>query len=156
MAQTISHQHVRDFYEARMSRDPEKIDLFLDDDVTWSISGPIDVIPFAGVRRGREAVIDAIVRVVPAMLTVTKLEVEELIVDRDRAAGFTRVTAVQASTKRVISYQRAEFFQFRGNKIVAYRSIMDSFDVVEQVIGHPIDLSLIEKPANVFGNLIVA
>lgn len=142
MPNTVSHQRVRDFYQARMSRDPARIDPFLDDDVTWSISGPVEVIPFCGERRGKKAVIDAIVRIVPALLTVTKLELEELLIEGGRAAGFTRVTAVQASTKRVISYQRAELFQFRENKVLSYRSIMDSFDVVEQGLGHQIDLSV--------------
>lgn len=142
MTTAISRQRVRDFYQARMSRDPQRIAAFLHDDVTWSISGPVDVIPFCGERRGRSAVIDTMVRIVPALITVTKLEVEELLVDRDQAAGFTRVTAVQISTKRVISYRHAEFFQFRDEKILLYRSIMDSFDVVEQVLGHQIDLTM--------------
>lgn len=141
MAAAVSRQRVRDFYQARMSREPERIAQFLDDDVEWSISGPVDLIPFCGQRRGKESVIDAIVRVAPALLTVTKLEFEELLVDHDRAAGFTRVTAVQASTKRVISYQRAELFLFRNDKIISYRAILDSFDVAEQVLGYPIDLS---------------
>ena len=126
MTNVALRQHVRDFYQARMSRDPARIAPFLDDDVTWSISGPVDVIPFCGERRGKQAVIDAIVRLVPTLLTVTKLEFEELLIDGDRAAGFTRLTAVQTGTRRVISYQRAEFFRFRDNRIVAYRAILDS------------------------------
>jgi ketosteroid isomerase-like protein len=141
MPNCISRQLVRDFYQARMSRDPARIAPLLDDDVEWSISGPIDIIPFCGRRRGKEAVIDAIVRIVPALLTVTKLEFEEILVDGERAAGFTKLTAVQISTGRTISYQRAELFRFRDNKIISYRSILDSFDIVEQMLGHPIDLS---------------
>ncbi len=138
---SVSRQLVQDFYQARMSRDPARIARFLDDDVEWLISGPVDLIPFCGRRRGKEAVIDAIVRLAPSLLTVTKLEFDELLVDGDRAAGFTRVTGVQASTKRVISYQRAELFVIRHNKIVSYRAILDSLDVAEQVLGYPIDLS---------------
>ncbi len=141
MTTVVSHQRVREFYQARMSRDPVKIAPFLDEDVTWSISGPVDVIPFCGERHGKEAVIDAIVRLVPMLLTVTKIEFEELLIDGDRAAGFTRLTAVQTGTGRVISYQRAEFFRFRHNKIMSYRAILDSLDAAEQVLGHPIDLS---------------
>jgi ketosteroid isomerase-like protein len=142
MTNIALRQLARDFYQARMSRNPAKIAPFLDEDVTWSISGPVELIPFCGERRGKEAVIDAIVRVAPALLTVTKLEFEELLVDGDRAAGFTRVTAVQTSTKRIISYQRAELFIFRDNKIISYRAILDSFDVAEQVLGHQIDISI--------------
>ena len=69
------------------------------------------------------------------MLTVTKLEFEEVLVDRNRAAGFTRVTTVQASTKRILSFQRAEVFNYRDTKIVSYRAILDNFDIAEQVLG---------------------
>jgi ketosteroid isomerase-like protein len=142
MAGSVTHQLVLDFYQARMSREAARIEPFLDDDVSWFISGPVEVIPFCGVRRGKKNVIDAIVRIVPALLTVTKLELDDLLIEGERAAGFTRVTAVQTSTQRIIKYQRAELFQFRNNKVKSYRSILDSFDVVEQVLGHQIDLSV--------------
>src|SRR5476651_1156455 len=111
MANTISHRQVREFYEAHMLRDPERIAQFLHDDVEWSVAGPIDLIPFCGQRRGKEAAIDTMVRIAPALLTVTKLEFDELLVDGERAAGFNHLTAIQNSTGRTISYQRAEFFQ---------------------------------------------
>jgi ketosteroid isomerase-like protein len=154
MKNSISRHLVEGFYQARMSRDPALIAPLLDDNVKWSISGPVDLIPFCGVREGKEAVIDVIVRVAPTMLIVTKLEFEELLVDRDRAAGFTKLTAVQRSTGRTISYQRAELFRFRDNKITSYHSILDSFDIAEQVLGHPIDLSSHHASAN--GQLFLA
>jgi hypothetical protein len=155
MTEPVLRQLVEDFYQARMSRDPVRIALFLDEDVTWSISGPVDLIPFCGKRHGKEAVIDAVVRLAPALMTVTKLEFEEFLIDGDRAAAFTRLTAVRTGTGRVISYQRAEFFRFRDNKIMAYRAILDSLDIAEQVLGRPIDLSLAPKPAGDFGNPII-
>jgi ketosteroid isomerase-like protein len=156
MTNVAMRQRVRDFYQARMSRDPAKIAPFLDEDVTWSISGPIDLIPFCGQRRGKEAVMDAIVRLAPAVMTVTKVEFEELLVDGDRVAGFTRLTAIRAGgAGRIISYHRAEFFRFRDNKIVAYRAILDSLDAAEQVLGHSIDLSQTPKQADDGGDLII-
>ena len=152
MTTTVSRQRVHDFYQARMSRDAARIEPFLNDDVTWFISGPVDVIPFCGVRHGKKNVIDAIVRIVPALLTVTKLELDELLIEGERVAGFTRVTGVQTSTQRIIKYQRAELFQFRNNKVVSYRSILDSFDVVEQVLGHQIDLSVPRRSLEVSKN----
>src|SRR5476651_589261 len=156
MANTISHRQVREFYEAHMLRDPERIAQFLHDDVEWSVAGPIDLIPFCGQRRGKEAAIDTMVRIAPALLTVTKLEFDELLVDGERAAGFNHLTAIQNSTGRTISYQRAEFFQYRDGEIISYRDILDSFDVAEQVLGHSIDLSMPEKPTIASGNVIVA
>jgi hypothetical protein len=115
MASTVSHQYVGFLPGTNVAR-RARIEPFLDDDVRWLISGPVEVIPFCGERRGKKAVIDAIIRIVPALLTVTKLELEELLVEGERAAGFTRVTAVRRAPA-VISYQRASFFSFATTKL---------------------------------------
>ncbi len=141
MPVTVSKQLVRDFYDARMSRDPNIIGRFLHDDVDWWITGPVDLIPFCGQWRGKAAAIDVMCRIAPSCITVSKCSIEELLVDDDRAAVFNRITSTQNRTGRTISYQRAEFFVFRQDKIATYRSIMDSFDIAEQVLGHQIDVT---------------
>ena len=142
----VSRQRVRDFYDARMSRNPDLIAQFLHDDVEWAVAGPVDLIPFCGQHHGKEAALDTLVHIVPSVLKITKLDLDELLIDGDRAAGFSRLTAVQSGTGRTITYQRAEFFQFRDDKIVTYRVIFDSFDMAEQVLGHAIDRSLANAP----------
>ena len=136
----VSKQHVRDFYDAKMSRDPEVIGPFLHDNVDWSIAGPVDLIPFCGQWRGKPAAIDVMCRVAPSCITVNKLIIDDLLLDGDNAAVFNRITSTQNRTGRTITYQRAEFFGFSDGKILTYRSIMDSFDIAEQVLGHAIDI----------------
>ena len=46
---------------------------------------------------------------------------------------------------RVISYRLAHFVRFRAGKIVRNLSIIDSFDAVEQVLGHPLDVHECER-----------
>jgi ketosteroid isomerase-like protein len=141
----VSRQRVRDFYDARMSRDPKIIAQFLHDDVDWSIAGPVDLIAFCGQRHGKAAAIDTMVRIAPSVFTVTKLDLDEILVDGDRAAVFNRLAAVQSGTGRTITYQRAEFFLFRDDKIANYSAILDSFDLSEQMIGHAIN-TLLDAP----------
>ena len=142
----VSRQRVRDFYEARMSRDPEIIAQFLHDDVDWTIAGPVDLIPFCGQHHGKKAAVDTMVRVAPSVFKVTKLNLDELLIDGDRAAGFNRLSAIQSGTGRTITYQRAEFFLFHDNKIRTYRAVLDSFDAAEQMLGHTINTSLTNAP----------
>jgi ketosteroid isomerase-like protein len=144
----VSRQRVRDFYEARMTRNPDLIVQFLHDDVEWAVAGPVDLIPFCGQHHGKEAALDAVVRIVPSVFKITKLSLDELLVDGERAAGFSRLTAIQSGTGRTITYQRVEFFQFRDDKIMTYRAIFDSFDMAEQVLGHAIDTSLTNAPSD--------
>jgi ketosteroid isomerase-like protein len=75
------------------------------------------------------------------VMHVTKLELESLVIDGDRAASFNRLTGIQSGTGRVITYYQAQFMKFRDGKLVEYRAIIDSFNAAEQMIGHPIDLS---------------
>ena len=144
----VSRQRVRDFYQARMSRDPAIIAQFLHDDVEWMIAGPVDLIPICGQYHGKAAALDAIARVAPSVFRVTKLNLDELLVDGDRAAAFNRLAAVQSGTGRTITYQRAEFFQFRDNKIIIYHAVLDSFDMAEQMLGHAINTSLTNAPSD--------
>jgi ketosteroid isomerase-like protein len=138
---TISHELVRDYFRACIARDPRRIATYLDDDVTWSLTGPIDVLPFCGQRRGKSAVIDTIVRLGPAVLRVKAMELEEILIDGDRAATFMRLNAIHGETGRTVSYRCAQFLRFRGNKLVEFRALMDSFDAAEQMLGHPIELA---------------
>jgi len=144
----VSRQRVRDFYEARMLLDPDAIAQFLHDDVEWTVAGPVDLFPFCGQHHGKGAVMDAMLRVAPSVFKVTKLNLDELLIDGDRAAAFNRLAAIQSGTGRTITYQRAEFFQFRDDKILIYRSVLDSFDAAEQMLGHAINTSLTNAPAD--------
>jgi len=144
----VSHQRVRDFYEARTSRDPDLMAQFLHDDVEWTIAGPIDLIPYCGQYHGKEAALDALARVAPSVFRVTKVNLNEILIDGDRAATFSRLAAVLHGTDRTITYQRAEFFQFRDNKIIGYRAVFDSFDMAEQMLGHAINRSPTNGPSD--------
>jgi ketosteroid isomerase-like protein len=90
-------------------------------------------------------VLDTIVRLMPSIMHVAKVELETLLIDRDRAATFNRLTGIQSGTGRTISYCQAQFMHFRNGKIFEYRCIIDSFDAAEQMIGHPLDLTAVPK-----------
>ena len=44
------------------------------------------------------------------------------------------MTAEHIPSGRMISFRLAQFIKFRGGKLVEMRAILDSFDVVEQVV----------------------
>ena len=51
---------VTDLYAAYGRRDYNRVAEFIHDDVDWIIYGPMKVFPFAGHRRGKAAVLDAL------------------------------------------------------------------------------------------------
>ena len=73
MTDTVPRSVVDAFYEAWAARDADRVLTFLTDDVEWTISGPVDVLPFCGSRRGREAVRQLIVHSTSSSRNVTTL-----------------------------------------------------------------------------------
>jgi ketosteroid isomerase-like protein len=140
MGQSISRAVVDAFYKAYSEHDTDAVAQFLDDDVQWTISGPVDILPFCGTCRGKAAVLDLIGRQVPEVLRVTSIKHDMVLVDGDRVATLNRLWARRADHGRVISYRLAHFMRFRDGKVAEHLSLIDSFDAAEQVLGHPLDV----------------
>ncbi len=135
MARQITRGEVEAFYKAYAARDVETISQFLADDVEWTISGPIDVLPFCGTRHGKAAVLELIEREVPSVFRVYSFAVTALLVDGEQAAILARLAA-RGADGRTISYRLSHFIRFHDGKIVRCLSLIDSFNAVEQVLGH--------------------
>jgi ketosteroid isomerase-like protein len=131
---------VHAFCDALAARAPELFSTVLDNDVEWVVFGPIDLFPFFGQRRGKAAVMTAFGDL-SANLSLIRCEKETLLVDGDRAAGLVRLNAVDTRTGRSLSLRLALFAEFRDGKLMSMKALFDSFDAVEQALGHHIDLS---------------
>jgi ketosteroid isomerase-like protein len=95
-------------------------------------------------RHGKAAVLDMVMRLIPEVFRIFSLVPDAMLVDGDQAATLSRLTA-RSGDGRVISYRLAHFVRFRAGKIVRNLSIIDSFDAVEQVLGHPLDVHECER-----------
>jgi len=147
MTQPVRRHVVEGFYCALSDRDFEKVALYLDDDVVWTISGPVDILPFCGERRGKALVLQLLSRDIPALLSGRRFLPNAMLVDGDRSAVLGRLMATKRDGGRSISYRIAHFIRFRDDKVVEYTSIIDSFDAVEQVLGHTIGVLNGQHPA---------
>lgn len=138
MSYLVPRAVVEAFYEALAVRDMDRLANFLDDNVVWTISGPVDILPFCGQRRGKNVVMQLLVRDIPALMSGRRFTPNFMLVDGDRAAVLGKLTAVRRDSGRSISYRIAQFFRFKDDKVVEYSSIIDSFDAAEQILGRPI------------------
>ena len=129
------------FYAAYRSRDLELLDAILDDRVEWLLAGPADQFDFYEARHGMEAVIEVITRVMPCYFHVTDFEFDQTLSDGERVATRGRIRARQRDTGRSIRYDFAHFLRFERGKLVSLRGVANTFDVAEQVVGHPIDVN---------------
>ncbi len=150
MTKQVSRAQVEAFYQAYAARDADAVGQFLADDVEWTISGPVDVLPFCGKRHGKAAVLELIRREVPAVFRIHNFAIDAMLVDGDRSATLARLSA-QGADGRMISYRLSHFARFRDGKVVENLSLIDSFNAVEQVLGH--SLTADDMGATV-GNLV--
>ena len=140
MSDSVPRAVVEAFYEAYAARDLERTAEFLDDEVVWTISGPVDLLAFCGVRRGKAAVLDMMRRQVADVFDVVSFVTDTMLVDGDRVATFNRLSAHMGADGRVVSYRLAHFTRFRDGKVVENISLIDSFDAAEQVLGRPLPM----------------
>jgi len=152
-------EHVADpalveaYFQAFASRNPEAFGAYLHDDVVWTISGPVDLIPYCGTHRGKAAVVDIMARRAPKVLRNVRLVPEKFLIDGNRAAALTRLSARLAADGRSISYRVANFFRFQDGKVIENVSLMDSFDAAEQLLGHAIEVG--DAPSLAGDDLVV-
>jgi ketosteroid isomerase-like protein len=132
---------VADFYRAYLTRDRDLLDGILDDNVEWLLTGPAEQFDLYGRRRGKSDAIELITRIVPCFFYITDFEVEHLVAQDGRIATYGQVRARQRDTGRALCFRAAHFLRFANRKLTAFRGIADTFDVVEQVVGHPIDIN---------------
>jgi ketosteroid isomerase-like protein len=143
MGDPVSPSRVQAFYQAYARRDLATVMEFLSDDVDWKFLGPVDIFPFCGHRRGKAAVLEHF-RCKPAMLSQRRMEPDELVIDGNRAASFSKITVAERSSGRIITFHCAHFVMFREDKVAAMHAIADTFGVLEQlhsveiVVGPPL------------------
>jgi ketosteroid isomerase-like protein len=140
MNEPVARSVVEAFYKVYAARDVAKLADYLDDDVQWTISGPVDLLPFCGTHRGKANVLDLIGRRIPAVRRVFSFVSDSLVIEGDQVAILSRLSARLTTDNRVISYRVANFIRFRDGKVVENLSLLDSFDAVEQLLGHPLSV----------------
>jgi ketosteroid isomerase-like protein len=148
----VSRSVVDRFCNAYAVRDADKVAEFLDADVEWTISGPIEYLHFCGTHRGKDNVLDLIRRRIPEVIRTVSFVPESVLVEGDQLAMLHRQSSRRAADGRVINFRVANFIRFRDNKIVSNLSLLDTFDAVEQVLGHRIEFDGIKQAEA--GNLI--
>jgi ketosteroid isomerase-like protein len=120
-------------------RQLEDLENLIDDDVDWAIYGPIDMFPFLGARRGKEAVIE-VVRQIAENIRVHRFDRETVMLGNDSAASMLRYSLTSLESGKPISLRVAHFAQFSNGRLRNIRVLIDSFDLVEQALGRHIHL----------------
>ena len=129
----------RALHSAINERQPEDLQTQIDDDVDWVIHGPIDMFPFLGARRGKDAVLE-VCRQISENVRVHRFDRESIVLGEDSAASMMRYSLTALDSNKPINLRLAHFSQFKAGRLLNIRVLLDTYDLVEQALGHPIHL----------------
>jgi hypothetical protein len=129
----------RALHSAINERRPEDLDPQIDDDVDWVIYGPIDMFPFLGARQGKSAVIE-VCRQISDNVRVHHFDRESIVLGEDSAASIMRYSLTELDSNKPINLRLAHCAQFRAGRLLNMRVLLDTYELVEQALGHPIHL----------------
>ena len=129
----------RALHRAINDRQPEDLEALIDEDVDWAVYGPIDMFPFLGARRGKDAVLE-VIRQIAENVRVRRFDRESIMLGVDSASSMMRYSLTALDSNKPISLRLAHFAQFKAGRLLNIRVLLDSFDLVEQSLGHPIHL----------------
>jgi ketosteroid isomerase-like protein len=129
----------RALHRAINERQHDDLEALIDDDVDWAIYGPIDMFPFFGARRGKEAVLE-VIRQIADNVRVHRFDRETIMLGVESAASMLRYSLTTLDSDKPISLRLAHFAQFKAGRLRSMRVLVDTFDLVEQALGRPIHL----------------
>jgi ketosteroid isomerase-like protein len=129
----------RALHQAINERRTEEFEALIDEDVDWAIYGPIDMFPFLGARRGKEAVLE-VIRQIADNVRVRRFDRETIMLGVDSAASMLRYSFTALDSDKPISLRLAHFAKFKAGRLLSIRVLVDTFDLVEQALGRPINL----------------
>jgi ketosteroid isomerase-like protein len=129
----------RALHSAINERQLEDLQTQIDDDIDWVIYGPIDMFPFLGARRGKDAVLE-VCRQVSENVRVRRFDRESIVLGEDSAASMMRYSLTMLDSNKPINLRLAHVAQFKAGRLLNIRVLLDTYDLVEQTLGHPIHL----------------
>jgi len=139
MAEHMLWPFARALRQAVEDRETDHIAALLDDDVDWAIFGPIDMFPFLGARQGKEAVIDVLMQIADNF-RLNRLDRELTVLGDECASTLVKCSLTANDNDKPISLRLANFVRFSKGRLAKLRVVIDTFDLVEQMLGQPIHL----------------
>ena len=114
------------------------------DDVDFLTHAPIDILPHMGARRGK-AQVREMWQTVHGRYAGIRYEAPILLAQGDKVAAYLRAFFTKRSNARVMQFDVAVFYTLREGQIAQIREILDSFDLVQQVLETDVSAILSER-----------
>ena len=126
----------RALHRAINERQFTEIEPLIDDDVDWTMHGPVDLFPFFGARRGKAAVLE-VIRQIANRVRVHRFDREQIMLGVEQASSMLRYSLTVLHTNKPVRVRLAHFAQFREGRLFSMRILVDSYELLGQAIYPP-------------------
>ena len=147
MTEEKNRQFMLEFLNTLYSGDIETTLARCTDDVEFLANAPVDLLPHLGHRRG-VAELREMWNVVRARYSELRCEVTMLVAEGDKVAANMRVFFRKNINQRMVQFDIAGFYTLRGGKVCHIREIIDTFDLVQQLVERDVSAILTGRRSN--------
>ncbi len=147
MTGDLHRQRVLNFLDVYYSGDIEGALSRCTDDIEFIANAPVDILPHMGHHQGKAAMRE-MWTTVHSRYSEMRCEVPIIVAEGDQVAANIRVFFRKRSNQRMVQFDIAAFYTFREDRIAEIREIIDTFDLIEQVLERDVSAVLKgERPA---------
>lgn len=111
------------------------------DDIDFIAHAPIDILPHLGHRHGK-AEVGEMWKIVHTRYSNMRHELPDLVAEGDKVAAHIRVFFRKSNNDRVVQFDIADFYTLRDGRITHIHQLLDSFDLVQQVLERDVGADL--------------
>jgi len=146
MAESLNRQRVLNLLDMVYAGDIDGALARCTEDIDYLAPAPIEILPHMGHHRGRDEV-RAQWQTVHDRHSQMRYEVRAIVAEGDTVAVHLRVFLTKRSNGRIMQFDTAMFFSFRDGRVSRISQIIDTFDLVQQVLERDLSALLMGSPS---------
>ena len=129
----LNRQRVLNLLDAIARGDIETALSCCTDDVDFLTHAPIDVLPHMGPRHGK-AELRELWQTIWSRYSEIRYKAPHIVAEGEAVATYMQTYFRKRSNDRIVQFDMAVFYTFRGGLVAEIREIIDSYDLVQQVL----------------------
>ena len=133
MMKELHRRRILELLDAFSAGDIERALTFCSDDVNFFSNAPVDILPHLGHHHGKDEV-RQMWKTVHSRYSSMRYEMPFIAAESDKVAVHLRAFFGKRRNERIVQFDIAIFFTFRDGKIARIREIIDTFDLIQQVM----------------------
>ena len=149
MVEQLNRQRVLNLLDMFYAGDIEGALARCTDDIDFVANAPVDILPHLGHRHGKDE-LRRMWQTVHSRYSSMRHEVLAIVAEGDKVAVQIRAYFRKRGNDRIVQFDIAIFYTLRDGRVTQMREIIDTFDLVQQVLERDVAAVLTEsKPGKV-------